>query len=213
MLDDLDPIPALLADGPSDDDLAYAVRVAHDVAEPAVPRWRPVTEDDVEWSLRRLEELVRDVASVQRRAADYIARIQAWERERTDHAQRVAQYLRLEVEQWARDRRDLSDGRAKSWKLPSGSVTTSAGRLRTTVHDEAALLAWCRTNLPEAIKTVETVRVSALTDAVREGKLVHTDDHLEGAVSGVIVPGVRMARGATTASVHLSTGRMLEQEL
>ena len=120
---------------------------------------------------------VRDAASanwVVRKVVEarrYAEHVQAWAAAEVRRAEREEAFLMrrfgAELEEWARRQVQTHHDGRKSVALPAGIVGFRGERTRLVVTDESALLAWCRTNLPQAVKTVQSVAKSAVTDHVR----------------------------------------------
>lgn len=167
--------------------------------------WSPGSLDDVEKALRTLERGTAEWARVQEQAVVWRAEIDAWAADQCRPLVASASYLVNVLERWAISERVRSGGKVKSWKLPSGSVSTSQGRDSVEIEDEAVLLAWCRENLPAAVKVVESVLKKPLLDgcAVADGDLIFG--------AGEIVPGARVVSGASkiSASVTVASNREL----
>lgn len=121
--------------------------------------------------------VVRDAASanwVVRRiveARTYAQRVKAWAELEQRRARREEDFLLrrfgVELEAWAR--RQIArqhDGR-RSVSLPAGSVGFRVGPTRLAITDEKRLLAWCRTHLPSAIRTVESVPKTPLIEHLK----------------------------------------------
>lgn len=94
-------------------------------------------------------------------------RVKAWAARELRRAERREQFFLMrfggELERWARSELAKNGRRkAKSIDLPGGTLCFRAERPRLVIIDEAALIAWAKTNLPAAVKTVESVAKSEL---------------------------------------------------
>ncbi len=120
---------------------------------------------------------VRDAASanwvirkiVEARA--YAQRVEAWAELEHRRAQREEDFLLrrfgVDLEAWARQQiTQQHDGR-RSVSLPAGAVGFRTEPTRLAVTDEKRLLAWCRAHLPSAIRIVESVPKTPLTDHLK----------------------------------------------
>ena len=113
-------------------------------------------ESSANWLVRRVAECRAYRQHVEQWAALEIKRA---EREEAFFITRFG----AQLESWARRQIAKQHGR-KSVKLPAGTVGFRTEPARLSVTDEPALLAWCKTNLREAIQTVQRV----LRSSVRE---------------------------------------------
>lgn len=86
----------------------------------------------------------------------------------------------LELEEWAR-REIAKQFKRKSISLPAGLIGLRSVPERLDVRDETRVLAWCRANLPHAIKRSETLLKSPLLEYLRE--------------NGEVPPGVELIGG------------------
>ena len=120
---------------------------------------------------------VRDAASanwVVRKIVEvraYAERVKTWAELEQRRAQREDDFLLRrfgsELEAWARRQiAQQHDGR-RSVSLPAGSVGFRVAPTRLAVTDEKRLLAWCRTHLPSAIRTVESVPKTPLIEHLK----------------------------------------------
>lgn len=120
---------------------------------------------------------VRDAASanwVVRKVVEarrYAEHVQAWAAAEVRRAEREEAFLMrrfgTQLEEWARRQVQTQHDGRKSVALPAGAVGFRCGRSRLIVADESALLAWCRTNLPQAVKTVQSVAKSTVAEYVK----------------------------------------------
>ena len=107
-------------------------------------------ESSANWLVRRVRE-----------CRDYAQRVTAWAAAEVRGAEAEERWL-LErfghqLEQWVRQRLEQDPsprGRTRSVSLPAGVVGLRSEPPRLVVVDEARVLAWCRSNLPGALKAV-----------------------------------------------------------
>jgi hypothetical protein len=101
-------------------------------------------------------------------ARAYALRVAAWADREGRRAKRDEQWLLghygAELEAWVR--RQVQKGRRKSIGLPAGTVGFRAEPQRLSVADEQALMAWCRANLPAALRVETHVLKGAVKDHV-----------------------------------------------
>jgi hypothetical protein len=120
---------------------------------------------------------VRDAASanwVVRKIAEsrlYALRVKAWAAAELRRAERQEQFFLLrygrQLEDWARLQVEQQHDRRRSVSLPAGNIGFRAEPTRLSVIDEAKLLSWAKANLPSAVRTVETITKSTLTDHLK----------------------------------------------
>ena len=105
-------------------------------------------EGSANWVVRKIAEC--------RSYRDHVAR---WAQAETLRAERQEIFLMRrfagELEAWAREQIGKQHGRAKSLSLPAGVLGFRREPTKLIVVDERALVGWCRTHLPAAIKTTE----------------------------------------------------------
>ena len=107
-------------------------------------------EGSANWVVRKIAEC--------RSYRDHVAR---WAQAETLRAERQEIFLMRrfagELEAWAREQIGKQHGRAKSLSLPAGVLGFRREPTKLIVVDERALVGWCRTHLPAAIKTTESL--------------------------------------------------------
>jgi hypothetical protein len=104
-------------------------------------------------------------------ARTYAARVKAWAELEQRRAQREEEFLLrrfgAELEEWVRQQiAHQHDGR-RSVNLPAGSVGFRTEPNRLAITDEQRLLVWCRTNLPSAIRVIESIPKTPLMDHIK----------------------------------------------
>jgi phage host-nuclease inhibitor protein Gam len=129
------------------------------LAAAAPEAFRVRDEASANWVVRRVLE-----------ARKYAEHVEAWAATELRRAEREERFF-LErygpqLEAWARQR--LTEGRArgKSVRLPAGTVGFRATPPHLAVTDEPALLRWCKSHLPRAVRT--RVREQVLKNALQE---------------------------------------------
>ena len=107
-------------------------------------------EGSANWVVRKIAEC--------RSYRDHVAR---WAQAETLRAERQEIFLMRrfagELEAWAREQIGKQHGRAKSLSLPAGVLGFRREPTKLIVVDERALVGWCRTHLPAAIRTTESL--------------------------------------------------------
>jgi hypothetical protein len=126
----------------ADDDLVVAV----DVDE----RFHVRDEGSANWVVRKIAE-----------CRSYRAHVARWGQAETLRAERQEIFLMRrfagELEAWAREQIGKQHGRAKRLSLPAGVLGFRREPTKLIVVDERALVGWCRTHLPAAIRTTESL--------------------------------------------------------
>jgi hypothetical protein len=105
-------------------------------------------------------------------ARQYGQRVKAWAELELRRAHRDEQFLLkrfgAELEAWARQQiGEQHDGR-RSVNLPAGSIGFRVEPTRLAILDETKLLAWCRANLPSAIRVIESVPKTPLMEHIHQ---------------------------------------------
>jgi len=117
-------------------------------------------------------------------ARKYAERVEVWAATEIRRGERQEAFFLgrwgLELEAFAR-RKIAQQFRGKSFSLPAGTIGFRIEPQRIDFQDEPRVMAWCRANLPSAIKRTETLLKSALSE------------HLK--TSGEIPPGVEISGG------------------
>lgn len=183
----------------------------------AEPGWSPRGEHDVEMALRGLDRLAAKFQAVQTQAVAYRADIDAWEAAEIARLRSDATNLVLGLQSYGRERRLISNHRDKTFRFPTGEISTRIVGSKVEIVDEAALLAWLKKDgtspeLRAAVKVVETVLKSVLTKV--EGVATHPADEKQTVrrylYGGEVIPGLRFVQGhGVAAEVKLASQRAL----
>ncbi len=123
----------------------------------------------------------------------YAARARAWAAAEVRRAERDEQFLLLrygqQLEDWVRQQiAQQHDGR-QSVNLPAGRLGFRTSPSTLVVTDERALMRWCREHLPSAVRTVESVTKSVVTEHVRSTGECADGVELRGGVRQFYVSG------------------------
>lgn len=120
-----------------------------DIAEaettPAPHRWRIEHDDVAEWAMRKLVKLRVAQETIDGQAAVWIDKIQAWRDDmvRTDRvADRIA-FFEAHLTDYARRLRE-ADPKRKTFKYPSGKVTTTSYEPKASVVNEEVVIHWAK---------------------------------------------------------------------
>jgi hypothetical protein len=116
---------------------------------------------------------------------DYRKRIAAWYEAETRRSERREQFLfhrfGAELEAWTRQQLASQHGSRRSVQLPAGVLGFRVEPTKLVIADERALITWCHTHLPAAVKVVEHVLKNEITS------------HLKA--TGECPPGAELAGG------------------
>lgn len=104
-------------------------------------------------------------------ARAYARHVEQWAAAELRRAEREESFLLHryghQLENWAKAQiARRHDGR-KSIFLPAGAVGFRTAPTALTVRDESSLMAWCKKNLPDAVKVHESILRSLVLDHVR----------------------------------------------
>lgn len=131
-------------------------------------------------SEERANWLVRKIIA----ARDYAVRVKTWSEQEQRRAAREEQTLMFlfgrQIEAWAKYEIDKLKGRRKSMNLPAGAVGFRSVSARLVVDDEAAVLAWARFHLPDAVIVTEKLSKSVINEhAEKLGLIPDEGVHIE----------------------------------
>lgn len=171
-------------------------------------RWEISGLETAAWAMAKLTEANVMIAGIRSKAAEWRDRIATWERDALRPFEASATWLDERLRFFALAERAASpldkkgEPTVKRIATPLGYVQTRKGGTAIAIIDEDALVAWCKTNLPEAVKTIEKPllpQLGAATHVTRDdgavyGKLVHNE-------TGEIVPGCVVEISDATAKV------------
>jgi len=125
------------------------------------------------WASRKLAAIRRKEAEAKAEAKAQIALITDWLQGVTDECAQEASYFEGLLAPWVLSQ--IADGKKKSVKLPGVMLGFRAGG-KTTVYDEAQLLAWAKAHKPELVRVKEEVAKAALNQAVLKDGEVFRDE-------------------------------------
>ncbi len=178
-----EPMPAELAvddepfdDTAIDDALEFAARSEEEQAQLAEGRTAPeiaaatfvIDNDDLaEWAMRKVAGYHAEENAAAERAAEWHRRIDAWFH---DHAAAIARrsaFLEAHLEAYGLARRD-ADPKAKTTKLPSGQIKTTARAEAIEIVDADAVVEWADVAAPQIItKTVKVTDLRKVAEIVQ----------------------------------------------
>jgi hypothetical protein len=137
------------------------------------PKFQVVDEQSANWVIKRVME-----------ARQYAARVKAWADQELTRAAREEKTLLFlfgrQMEQWTFSEIEKVRGRRKSLNLPAGTVGFRTLPIRLVIDDEARVLSWARSNLPDAISVVEKLSKSIVNDySAKTGVIPDGGAHVE----------------------------------
>ena len=116
---------------------------------------------------------------------DYQARTTAWYEAEIRRSQHREEWLMHrfagQLERWMRGELSTQYGKRRSIRLPAGVLGLKTQATKLVVVDERALMTWCRSELPAAIKPVEHILKSEIASHMK--------------ASGEIPPGAEVGGG------------------
>ncbi len=178
------------ADGPDEE----AERVVSALAAIwGAQRWRITDERSAEFVMAKLKAADAEIGDAEALAADYRARIDDWLADRTRRARATHEWADAHLTRWWQEEVEANP-KTLSRKLPSGKVSSTAGRIDWQVVDEeAAIRALADEGLDELVVT-KLAGVQALGKALTvdepNGRVVTAD--------GGVVPGIVIVRKPRT---------------
>ncbi|HEY1683539.1 MAG TPA: host-nuclease inhibitor Gam family protein [Tepidisphaeraceae bacterium] len=102
-------------------------------------------------------------------ARNYAQHVKEWAEAECKRAQNEEQFFLfhygIQLERWAKS--EIDGSRRKCVKLPGGTVGFRTESRKLDVADEQKLIAWCRDNLPDALKIETHVLKSLVKDHVQ----------------------------------------------
>jgi phage host-nuclease inhibitor protein Gam len=119
-------------------------------------------------------------------ARQYVERVKQWAEQEQRRAAREEQTLLFlfgrQIEAWVDSEIAKLKGKRKSINLPAGAVGFRLVRAQLVVDDEAAVLAWAKSNVPDAVVVVERLRKSVINEyAEKAGVIPDEGVHIEPA--------------------------------
>lgn len=176
-------------------------------SHPALKGWAVDTVGGAAWAMARIIEAKTTLDAVHAQGAAWHRAIHDWEAAASTLPSRTIDFFTPRLEAYALALRANSpldskgEPKIKKVDLPNGRIQTRKGISSYALTDEAALLAWAKVNLPDAVQVVEKVNLTILktyTQIVAEkgaamAKVLTAD--------GEVVPGVWATIPEATATV------------
>ncbi len=162
--------------------------------------WQVADDFAANWALRKVGQANRELVRLQEAAEHEIAAINQWLEAASAPHLRTVSFFTGRLVDYRRHLEDENPDLPLTYKLPGGALTRRAGRARTVLLDEDALVEWATANHPEAV--ARKALPSKVTRADRfttneNGDVVDTS-------TGEIVPGLRVTVGGPTYGVTAS---------
>lgn len=158
-----------------------------------------ITDDGAaEWALRKLAAHRAELATVQARADEEIARIDAWTKRHQARIDPHIDYFTDLLINYARQQR--TEGR-KTLDLIAGVVKTTASGGGWRVADEDVLVSWLDRVRPELVERAPRVLKAAANKVLR----VAVDGQVVDEASGELVPGVVVEPSRVTVKIETET--------
>lgn len=146
--------------------------------------------------LRRLAKLEAEARGINRQADDQVLLVEQWRAIELDRIEEQAVDIRSHLAQYTAALRRLEPKRG-TWRLPHGTLKSSAAQPVYTYEDEAAFLAWALVNAPEVVRQPDPKPVPPAPEknAVKKAFLLPADAKPGDRVplvtaDGEVVPGV-----------------------
>lgn len=132
-----------------------------------------VNEATANWVIRRIQS-----------ARTYAAHVEAWGQQELRRAEREEQTLFFlfgrQLEAWAKAEIEKLNGKGKSLNLPAGRIGFRKINSKLVIDDEKAVLAWCKSELPDAITVVERIAKTLIDEyAAKTGVIPDEGVHVE----------------------------------
>lgn len=180
-------------------DLAPTETVVVDLTPDDAPTgYQGITDDSLAvWAISHLGRYQRELDRLRRNTQELIDQIQT---KATEDERVVLDKIAWFTGQLVDYRRQLEAANpylAKTYKLPNGNLSVTAGRKRTVITGKDELVAWALENAPEVLS--HDPRVSHMADWPRadDGRILSPD--------GEPVPGVEVQCGEPSYKVTVST--------
>jgi hypothetical protein len=156
--------------------------------EPHEP-WRCDSTGEAEWCLSHVAAIDAELETIHAQRVEWQARLNDWEADAIRAPMGRRLFFVGALQDYARRLRE-ADPKAKSLKLPSGTVTSRSRPEQVVVTDEAAVIAWAKESGLDVVQVKESIRLRDLRSAVdiHEGKAISPN--------GEVLPGV-VVEGAT----------------
>ena len=190
----MDELPPHLFGGDGPDEEAERV-VAALAGIWGVPRWRITDDRTAEWVMSKLRAAQAELDEAEAIAAEYRSRIADWLESRTRRAVGTRKWAEAHLTRYLEDLH-AADPKVKSRPLPSGRISSTAGRFEWVVADEGMALA----AVQAAGLQDELVVPAQLVGPQRLAQVLDVDEPNEAAVTkdGTIVAGLVVRRRPRT---------------
>ena len=113
-----------------------------------------------DWCIAKIGEAEKRIEERRKLVDGYKKKLDAWLDKESAADFNTIEYMKETVRPWAE--LEIMKGKAKSIKLPCGTVGVRAGRESIQVDDEEAAILWAKAFKPEAVKVEEKILKSQL---------------------------------------------------
>lgn len=139
------------------------------------------TVDKADWAVRKINRYRAEIEKAKAEATNQTEKINKWLAAVTEENQRQVDFFQSLLAPFADQR--LTGEKKRSVKLPSGTIGFRKAGPKFE-QDDKLLLPWAKSNTPDLVETVETVKWDELkkTITVKDGKAISPD--------GEIIPGI-----------------------
>jgi hypothetical protein len=167
--------------------------------EEARKAWRIDGLGTATWAMEKALDVAMQQKEITEVVEQRVEQLKAWAAAEIEKLQGRRDFFEGALKHYALTMREQDPKRNKSVVTPFGTVATTVGREKWSVADETAALDALRGTRPELVVTKESL---ALGEAKKV--LESTDDgEVIDAETGLVVPGITVEVGPTTARVKL----------
>lgn len=175
------------------DDLARDLEEFMEVAQaPENPTRFTIDSDDLaDWAVRKIIRYQSRADKAKKLAKEQIARIEAWLQDVTIDSEQRISYFEMVLQPYIEQQ--LAGGKAKTYKLPSGSVQLAKQSPEFEVGvdkagaDTPELIEYAQKSAPELLKIKETVNWGEL----KKQLIVTESGHVVHGQTGEVLPFIR----------------------
>jgi hypothetical protein len=143
---------------------------------------------EADWALRKL---ARAKAAVAENDALYqleLDRLTEWQGAANRPHELDIEYFEAILRNWHQEQLD-ADPKAKTIKLPAGTLSARQNPTSITITDPEAFIAWAKANQPGWVRT----KAEPAKSEIKDGATRKDDKLIDG--NGEVIPGVEMADG------------------
>lgn len=184
--------------------------------EPQGPKeaWRVGGPNEADWAARKLAKATRQLADVHAEAqrqrneimeaiASYLFPIDLYEKEESERLEREVGHWTAKLTEWHRDQL-AEDDSLKSIKLIHATLRSRKQPDRWEFTEDE-FLAWARSMIPEAVRTIEQIDKPSVKASLKG--LARTDEGQVVNADGELVPGLVVLPGDTSFTIEQEVGQ------